>query len=575
MFNNLKNTSYCAISLTAFSLTISLQVWAKDHIRPSMINIPAGSFIMGNNFGNDKAKPAHKVTLPEFQMAKYPVTVAEFRKFAEDTGFNPEPSCSDYIGSSWFNSPKNAKNTATWDKHRFQNNDYQPVTCITWTEANEYAQWLSKKTGVNYRLPTEQEFEYALKAGTTSRYFWGDDENMTLACQYGNFADRSGEHIANLEYGASYVGFLNIANCDDGEAYNSIVGLYRPNPFGLYDMVGNVSQYLSTCYYEGYQARSEEDMDNTKCEYIAHRGSTWHFPPQPHADRGRAKRLDETEWALMGFRLASDGHSTDKNTNNASFESKLKLAQDKHFQSRKMVIAKPLNVHMNKGKNGQQTLNWQASYQQTITNYDIYQSTSQYAHLLGGFYQKHYEKFMTVEGGMNSVSLPSSGLNKSYRVVARMGKQSSLPSQAVFTKRSDITDIPGKLNMQSIQALSNVYLSHRPAREDKPELYYLSRFHPGYTQPTISANFTVNVEKSGWYSVNYRGRNGHNGEFFKLWSGKVLLGSIYYDKDIDDKSSNRHKVYLEKGLQDFQINLMQEGFNFWSLVWLELNEIES
>ena len=284
----LNKTSVYSISNTAVKILLLsaatvLPSWGQDHIVPPMVNIPTGKFMMGSESGTASAKPMHSVSIQAFQMGKYPVTVAEFRKFVEDTGFNPKANCKDHLGKRWLGGPTDI-GTARWDKHRYTNSDYLPVTCINLQDANAYADWLSDKTGIQYRLPTEQEWEYAAKANTTSRFFWGDDTTMTQACLYGNFADQSGEYIASKQYGASYVGFLEYANCDDGEAYNSIVGLYRPNPFGLYDMVGNVSQLLNTCYYaDGYKLRTKDEMDLSKCEFIAHRGNTWHYPPQPLA----------------------------------------------------------------------------------------------------------------------------------------------------------------------------------------------------------------------------------------------------------------------------------------------------
>ena len=571
MFNNYSITlRITTLLLSSVPLT---HVLANNYIDPPMVNVPAGTFLMGNQFGNDIAKPAHSVTLPAFQIGKYPVTVAEFRKFAEDTGFSPSPSCNDYIGESWFNSSEDSSGCqASWDNHRFQNSEYQPVTCITWSEANEYAQWLSEETGIQYRLPTEQEFEYALKANTTSRYFWGDDDNMTDACLYGNFADKSGEHIPNVEYGASYVGLLGYANCDDGEAYNSIVGLYRPNPFGLYDMVGNVSQYLSTCYYDSYSSRSEAELDNTQCDYVAHRGDTWHFPPQSHASRGKAKRLDQTEWALMGFRLATDGHSVSTRESKTQFEQQLKIAQRQHISAKQQLLAAPKNVHLMTGANAELRLHWQLSSDNRVTRYDVYQSIVPNAHLLGGFYKNHYKKIASRERLTSSLQVNSPVNGGSFRVVSIGSEQSSLPSEPAIIKKPIINKIPGRLGMQNVLELQNVHLDRRDATNDKPEVYVLSRFHTGYTQPAVSATFKVNVEKASWYTLNYRGSAIQEAEFFKIGSNNTLIGAIEYDREIDDQQSNRHKVYLEKGIQNLEFNLMREGLEYWSLTWLEFVE---
>ncbi len=299
---------------------------AKDYIAPPMVNIPAGEFMMGSEGGDPATMPIHKVSIAAFQMGKYSVTVSEFRKFAEDTGFTRESTCNDFIDGDGLRGPTHI-GSGKWDKHRSTYSDYQPVVCISWQDANAYADWLSNKTGIKYRLPTEQEWEYATKANTTSRHFWGDDFDLTKACFYGNFADHTGEHINNQKHGLSNVGWIEHANCDDGEAYNAIVGLYRPNPFGLYDMVGNTAQYLNSCYEEsGYNIDSKE-QDINSCEYLVHRGGTWHYPAEPHSTRDRVKRVGWNVGSNTGFRLAVDGQSNNIDQSTVSFEAKFKQAQ--------------------------------------------------------------------------------------------------------------------------------------------------------------------------------------------------------------------------------------------------------
>jgi formylglycine-generating enzyme required for sulfatase activity len=572
-----KNT-YSTLKVTVNGLIIALaitsQSWAQNYIAPPMVNIPGGEFIMGSDSGDARAKPAHRVTVSNFQMAKYPVTVAEFRAFVEDSGFKPHQTCNDLITKNWFSGPGTI-GSASWDKHRFQNNDYQPVTCVTWQEANAYADWLSKKTGTHYRLPTDQEFEYALKANTTSRYFWGDDPNMTQACMYGNFADQSGEYFASKEYGASYVGFLEHANCDDGEAYNSIVGLYRPNPFGLYDMAGNVGQLLGNCYYDGYDKRTLKEMDLSECEYISHRGETWHFPPQNHVDRFRSKRLDPTGWALQGFRLAAIGNNNTE-ASTTHFETALKKAQIAHLTTRPKIPLSPQHLILTKidsNTDDNYQLSWQANDSPAVTGYEVYQSKLPSAHLLSGFFKEYYTKIQTVEADINTLRVSQDAMGSSYKVVTITDTLTSLPSQAAFVAESPIVSLPGRVNMQDNVLLENVRLAYREAKDDKPGYYYLTKFNNGFEQLLVTATFNVNVNNSAWYKLNYRGSTMKKGEFFKLWQNNVLLATINYDPEVDDKTSNTHKVFLEKGSHSLQLNVLREGFDIWHINWLEFTEI--
>ena len=573
------STTPLSLGVLLLSLGTVSVAQARDHIVPPMVNIPAGNFMMGTESGDPLAKPMHQVSIGKFRLAKYPVTVAEFRKFAEDTGFDPKPTCKDHIDENWL-TPPTAIGTASWDNNRYTKTEYHPVTCVSWQTAKAYAKWLSDKTGTSYRLPTEEEFEYATKANTTSRFFWGDDPEMTQACRYGNFADQNGEYFASTMYGASYVGFLDHANCDDGEPYNAIVGLYRPNPFGLYDMVGNVSQFLGTCYHEaGYRDFTADELDPGKCEFIGHRGDTWHYPPQPHADRGRYKREGWEPGALMGFRLAADAHSDEHNkkpeASTTAFETALKKAQTERLATRPKLPAAPEQLQLIRLKGDNYRLSWQPTEDPRITGYEIYRSSTAYAHKQGQFFKRQYDKLHAVGATQHTldVTLPEEG--GSFRVVAMTDKLTSLPSQPAVAVSDRVVNIPGRIEMQDSKALENIRLGHRKAKEDKPELYYLSKFNKGLEQPLVTASFEVAVDKSGWYTLNYRGRTGRKGEFFKLWQNNTLVGSIEYDEAIDDKTSNRHKVYLEAGQHQLQLSVTREGWDFWSVVWLDFAEATS
>ena len=559
-----------------FSISTISAAWADEHvpsqyIAPPMVNIPAGDFMMGTESGSSTAKPIHRVTVAAFQMAKYHVTVAEFKKFALDTGYIPDTSCNDYMNERWF-APTDKISTSSWDKHRFQTNDYQPVTCVSWQSVNAYAKWLSDKTGTHYRLPNEQEWEYAVKANTTSRYFWGDDIDSTQACLYGNFADHSGEYFASKQYGASYVGFIGHVNCDDGEAYNSIVGLYRPNPFGLFDMVGNVLQYTASCFYPGYQEHTKEELDSSQCENIALRGSSWHNPPNPHAGRNRVKREDSSSWALSGFRLATDGHHAKTELSTAKFETALKQAQATRLATRPKLPAAPKYIQLVQVKDNIFKLSWQRNKDADVTGYEIYQSNSPHTHKQGQFFKRHYEEVHTLDATRSSieVTLPSAG--GSFRVVTVTDNFTSLPSLAAAFLEPKTLNIPGKINVQDAIALENVHLRHIKAKDDKPEAYYLLKLNGRGQHPLATATFKVKVQKSAWYRLNYRAKSRQTGVFFSLWQNNTLLAKISYDPKVDDKTSNRYKVFLEKGTHTLQVSVVREGFDYWSMDWLEFSE---
>ena len=106
-------------------------------------------------------------------------------------------------------------------------------------------------------------------------------------------------------------------------------------------MVGNVSQLLATCYYEGYELTPEKDMDLKTCKRVAHRGSTWHYPPVSHISRGRVEKATYGAGALMGFRLAMDGHGDTVEASTKAFEADLKNAQKQRLATRPQIPATP------------------------------------------------------------------------------------------------------------------------------------------------------------------------------------------------------------------------------------------
>ncbi len=557
-----------------FLAGVTSHAMAQDYIAPAMVNIPAGKFMMGAEGGDPATLPIHPVSVDAFQMGKYAITVAEFRKFAQDTGFSRESTCNDYIDNQGLRGPTH-KGSGRWDNNRYTYSDYQPVTCISWQDANAYAAWLSKKTGIGYRLPTEQEWEYAAKANTTTRYFWGDDPTLTQACKYGNFADFTGEYTNNQKYGLSNRGWIEHVNCDDGEPYVAIVGLYRPNPFGLYDMLGNVSEFVDGCYSEtGYKIDLLTKEDANQCEYLPHRGGNWHYPADPATTRDRWKREGWNVGTGRTFRLVIDGHEVSNHSSTSQFEGALKKAQVNRIQTREKLLLAPQNAQVVKDQSRGYTLTWTPSNDSRVVGYDIYRSKTHMSHFYGGYYDAHYEKIKTVPANKFSarVSLPSEG--GSFRVVALANKQQSLPSRkAIVFVEPDAVALPSKFDMRYATRLDNVTMRYFSATDKLPEAYNIFKTNKDSDKSEVSINFKVDVESSGWYQLNYSGRTFHKGEFFKVWQGDKLLAVIDHDPDVDDKVSDRHKVFIDKGTHQLQLTVMRTKFDMWGLGWLKFSKL--
>jgi formylglycine-generating enzyme required for sulfatase activity len=215
---------------------------------PEMVVIPAGSFTMGAAPGENQRYqvpaeeaardgPQHRVTFAKpFALAEFDVTRGEFAAFAHTTGFTPHPGCMTVMGNNWVPQPK-----AGWEDPGYPQTDNDPVVCMNMLEISAYLRWLSNTTGKSYRLPSEAEWEYAERAGSTTTFYWGDE--VKDACTHENVGDEA--------YGRKYAVNGPIP-CNDGYSDLAPVGSFKPNAFGLYDMAGNVFEQIADCWNENY-----------------------------------------------------------------------------------------------------------------------------------------------------------------------------------------------------------------------------------------------------------------------------------------------------------------------------------
>ncbi|MCP4656475.1 MAG: formylglycine-generating enzyme family protein [bacterium] len=207
---------------------------ATNSMGMELVLIPAGVFTMGSpdDVGEKNEHPQHEVTISQpFYMGKYPVTVGEFRQFAEAAGYLTEGERGE---GSWVMVDKEwqRKADASWKNPGFPQTDEDPVVCVSWNDAGAFVAWLSEKEAKTYRLPTEAEFEYALRAGTDTAFFFGEDPE---------------------EY--SKYGWIQTDSNPSGYPTQP-VGMKLPNPWGLYDMIGNAWQWTGDWFDEGYYASS-------------------------------------------------------------------------------------------------------------------------------------------------------------------------------------------------------------------------------------------------------------------------------------------------------------------------------
>jgi len=270
---------------------------------PEMVVIPAGRFVMGaapgeeeseklpENFRN-RSQPQHGVDVMSFSAGKFEVTRGQYRAFVEATGRSSAGACFVWTGSKF-----EIDQAKDWRNPGYAQEDPHPVACVSWEDAKAYVVWLGQRTGKAYRLLTEAEWEYAARAGTTTRRFWGDDGDQF--CAYANGADQTTK--------AQVPGWnFQIANCNDRYAYTAPVGSYRANAFGLYDMLGNVSEWTEDCWNEYYNSAPTDGRAwmAGNCSQRVLRGGSWNDYPLRLRAASRGRSTTAGRSVSFGFRVA-------------------------------------------------------------------------------------------------------------------------------------------------------------------------------------------------------------------------------------------------------------------------------
>jgi sulfatase modifying factor 1 len=246
-----------------------------DSVKMELVRIPAGRFQMGSPLSEKDRlsnEDQHDVEITrDFYMGKFEVTVGQFRAFVKDTGYRTEPE-TDGQGAWGYNPDtgkfEGRKPKYTWRFTGFAQTDAYPVVNLTWKDADAFCRWLAQRTRKAVRLPTEAEWEYACRAGSTTRFYSGEDAETLVK-------------VANVGDGTAKKKFADwdstIAS-EDGYAFASPVGRFQANRFGLYDMHGNAWEWCQDWYgpYSGLSAKDpvREEPVNDKSGRVI-RGGGW------------------------------------------------------------------------------------------------------------------------------------------------------------------------------------------------------------------------------------------------------------------------------------------------------------
>jgi formylglycine-generating enzyme required for sulfatase activity len=277
---------------------------------PELALVPPGQFQMGSAPDAPELDPASGESPPvtlafsrPFMVSRREITVGEFRRFVEATGAKAAPGCRVWSGGQWIQDPDRG-----WRDPGFAAapRDDEPVVCVNWDDARAYAEWLAAETGKRYRLPSEAEWEYVARGGTSYPRFWGENDSredlvLSMACDYANVYDASAVDALGLT-GPN-------ARCSDRAPMLAPAGQYKPNAFGVHDIIGNAREWVMDCYTASYAGRPQDARAWTwqgGCELKGVRGGSFASRPRDARAPARSAAPASLRQSDLGFRVVRD-----------------------------------------------------------------------------------------------------------------------------------------------------------------------------------------------------------------------------------------------------------------------------
>jgi formylglycine-generating enzyme required for sulfatase activity len=222
---------------------------------PQLVSLPGGTVTMGSN-DDPSEKPVHQASVPPFAMGRLPVTIGEWKQCVAAKACTYDPSGDEDL----------------------------PAHNVSWNDAQQYVSWLSGVTKKKYRLPTEAEWEYAARAGASTKFWWG---NQLVP------------------------GMANCKDCGDSSNPHEPmkVASFAPNPFGLYDMAGGVAQWVSDCWHKDYQGAPKDgsSWEALNCRERVLRGGSWRNDASYLRAASRNRYDPGVRYPAHGFRIVRNG----------------------------------------------------------------------------------------------------------------------------------------------------------------------------------------------------------------------------------------------------------------------------
>lgn len=277
---------------------------------PELTLVPPGQFMMGSpadaaelDAATGESPGVALSFARPFLISRSEITVAEFRRFVDATGARHVPGCRVWQGGQWMQD-----RDRSWRDPGFAGppRDDEPVVCVNWDDARAYAAWLASQSGKRYRLPSEAEWEYAARGGTSFARYWGEHDSredvaLSLACDHANVYDVSAIDAHGFPWPN--------ARCNDRAPGLAPVGGYKPNAFGVHDIIGNVREWVMDCYTASYAGRPRDARAWTwqgGCVRKSVRGGSWISRPRDARAPARDSELAAHRQSDLGFRVARD-----------------------------------------------------------------------------------------------------------------------------------------------------------------------------------------------------------------------------------------------------------------------------
>ena len=263
----------------------------------NMVNIQATHFVMGKKDGNPNERPAHHVSFNhDFALGQNEVTLGQFTRFMLESKYQIDAGCQIYVKDKDNQLTPHLHPKASWLRPGFPQGNNHPVTCVNMDDIHAFLAWLNQKTGMKgqyeFRLPSEAEWEYAARQGIVHT------QDLSI-CDFANGADETSKDFFSNRYG--------LLACKDGFRFSAPVASLQPNALQLYDMHGNLWEWMEDCWHENYRDAPDDGkawVNETTCPTQSLRGGGWSSNMEQLRILARNRNAINNRSNVVGFRLA-------------------------------------------------------------------------------------------------------------------------------------------------------------------------------------------------------------------------------------------------------------------------------